>query len=98
MGIAIAVPPWQVQQLIIDSSDEETTELSRSIEKSVSEIDLIQEFRTRLIADVVTGKLDIRLAARELPEVNEIEVIDDRSVEDDLDEPADDPESEEVAA
>ena len=33
-----------------------------------SEIDLLREYRTRLIADVVTGKLDVREAASVLPE------------------------------
>ena len=28
-----------------------------------SQIDLLQEYRTRLVADVVTGKLDVREAA-----------------------------------
>ncbi len=32
------------------------------------EIDLLREFRTRLIADVVTGKLDVREAAACLPD------------------------------
>jgi type I restriction enzyme S subunit len=32
------------------------------------EIDLLREYRTRLIADVVTGKLDVREAAAGLPE------------------------------
>ena len=31
-----------------------------SIEKAQREIDLIREYRTRLIADVVTGKVDVR--------------------------------------
>ena len=30
-------------------------------------IDLLREYRTRLIADVVTGKLDLREAAGALP-------------------------------
>ena len=34
------------------------------------EIDLLREYRTRLIADVVTGKLDVRDAAAGLPEVD----------------------------
>ena len=33
------------------------------------EIELLREYRTRLIADVVTGKLDVREAAARLPEV-----------------------------
>jgi type I restriction enzyme S subunit len=32
------------------------------------EIRLLREYRTRLIADVVTGKLDVREAAARLPE------------------------------
>lgn len=31
-------------------------------------IGLLQEYRTRLIADVVTGKLDVRDAAGDLPD------------------------------
>ncbi len=34
------------------------------------EIDHLREYLTRLIADVVTGKLDVREAAAELPEVD----------------------------
>jgi type I restriction enzyme S subunit len=34
------------------------------------EIELLNEYRTRLIADVVTGKLDVREAAATLPEVD----------------------------
>ena len=33
-----------------------------------SKIELVQEYRTRLIADVVTGKLDVREAAAQLPD------------------------------
>lgn len=32
------------------------------------EIGLLRDYRTRLIADVVTGKLDVRGAAAQLPE------------------------------
>ena len=32
------------------------------------EIGLLREYRTRLIADVVTGKLDVREAAAKLPD------------------------------
>ncbi|HBA55344.1 MAG TPA: hypothetical protein DCZ04_13060 [Syntrophorhabdus aromaticivorans] len=39
-----------------------------SLEKTRQEISLLQEYRTRLIADVVTGKLDVRKAAAQLPD------------------------------
>ena len=35
------------------------------------QIGLLQEYRTRLVADLVTGKLDMREAAERLPEENE---------------------------
>lgn len=36
--------------------------------RHVHEIALLREYRTRLTADVVTGKLDVRAAAAKLPE------------------------------
>jgi type I restriction enzyme S subunit len=62
------------------------------------EISLIQEFRTRLIADVVTGKLDVRAAASSLPEITESDPIENLVEGDDLDEATDDATNEEVAA
>ena len=51
------------------------------------EIDLLREYRTRLIADVVTGKLDVREAAARLPdEVEEPEPLDEIEAEGDTDE------------
>ncbi len=51
------------------------------------EINLLREYRTRLIADVVTGKLDVREAAARLPdEAEEPEPLDEIEAEDDTDE------------
>ena len=47
----------------------------RAAVAALREIDLIREYRTRLIADVVTGKLDVREAAANLSE--EVEGPDD---------------------
>ena len=53
------------------------------------EIDLLREYRTRLIADVVTGKLDVREAAARLPdEVEEPEPLDEAEALSDADEDA----------
>ena len=42
------------------------------------QVELVQEYRTRLIADVVTGKLDVRAAAAQLPdEADDQEPIED---------------------
>ena len=61
--------------------------LDSAIERARSEIDLIREYRTRLIADVVTGKLDVRQAAASLPdEAGELEDWDDLEAEGESDE------------
>ena len=55
-----------------------TGQLRSTIESAHHEISLLREYRTRLIADVVTGKLDVREAAAKLPdETDEPEPLDD---------------------
>jgi hypothetical protein len=39
----------------------------RLLARAEREIELLREYRTRLVADVVTGKLDVRAAAAKLP-------------------------------
>jgi type I restriction enzyme S subunit len=95
----VCLPPSrQKQEEIISYLQTATVDFDRSIEATQREVALIQEFRTRLISDVVTGKLDVRAAAASLPDVTEIEPIDDLAEVDDLDEVPDDAENEEVAA
>ena len=43
--------------------------LNTAIARTEREIALMQEYRTRLTADVVTGKLDVREAAARLPDL-----------------------------
>ena len=45
-----------------------TTSVDDAITQTRSQIDLMNEYRTRLIADVVTGQLDVREAAAQLQE------------------------------
>ncbi len=68
----------------------ELTELHTAISRVEREIDLIREYRTRLIADVVTGKLDVRAAAAGLlEELEGIESESDEEEDGDLDAAAD---------
>ena len=53
-------PDLVEQQAILDHIAAETAAFDEAIEKAKSEITLIREYRERLIADVVTGKLDVR--------------------------------------
>ena len=68
MSIAIAVPPRQEQDEIIVSTKKRTSRLTAGIVRARRQIELLEEYRTRLIADVVTGKLDVREAALGLPD------------------------------
>ena len=43
-------------------------DIDAAIGRARRQIELLREYRTRLIADVVTGKLDVRAAAAQLPE------------------------------
>lgn len=50
------------------SIEESLSSIERSAERIRHEVKLLAEYRTRLVADVVTGKLDVREAAAKLPE------------------------------
>jgi type I restriction enzyme S subunit len=51
-----------------------------AIARTEREIALMQEYRTRLTADLVTGKLDVREAAAKLPEQVDEEVTADLEI------------------
>lgn len=97
-SVCVPLPAPQEQELISNWIEAQVSGLNAIIDRTQREIALIQEFRIRLIADVVTGKLDVRAAASSLPDISELEFIDDLVEGDDLDESVEDPENEEVAA
>jgi type I restriction enzyme, S subunit len=67
-----------------------TASADSAIHQARREIDLLREYRTCLIADVVTGKLDVREAAARLPEeIEEPEPLDESEVANDAEEAAD---------
>jgi len=59
-NVKVPIPPVGEQRSIVASIASETQSVDQSIDVAEREIDLIREYRTRLIADVVTGKLDVR--------------------------------------
>jgi len=76
--ILVPVPPVDEQRAIVNFYNDATEDTDRIIDRARREISLLQEYRTRLIADVVTGKLDVREAAAKLPEeTDEPEDFDD---------------------
>jgi type I restriction enzyme S subunit len=64
----VCLPAIDEQRRIAKYLADETASLDRALARVEHEIDLLREYRTRLISDVVTGKLDVREAATHLPE------------------------------
>jgi type I restriction enzyme S subunit len=65
--IKVVFPPLPEQQQLISFVRKQTKQLDDVLTRTEREIGLLREYRTRLVADVVTGKLDVRAAARHLP-------------------------------
>jgi len=73
LKIEMILPPKDEQERILLYIEEETGRIEAAIARAKQEIELIREYRTRLISDVVTGKLNVRDVV--LPEVEEDEAV-----------------------
>ena len=60
LGMLYPVPPIEEQKEILDYIEKQTDKYNKNISNIEKEIDLLREYRTRLISDVVTGQLDVR--------------------------------------
>ena len=67
-SVPILVPPIQEQRDLLECIGRRSRTIDAAIARARRQIALVQEYRTRLIADVVTGKLDVREAAARLPD------------------------------
>jgi type I restriction enzyme S subunit len=61
-------PSRSEQEAIVEFLDSALADVTRTFGVAQTETSLLREYRTRLIADVVTGKLDVRDAAARLPD------------------------------
>lgn len=77
LNIKFLSPTRDEQESIVGWIKDATTDLNAAIERFHREIDLLQEYRTRLISDVVTGKLDVR--GIDLPAADDIDVPEECS-------------------
>ena len=82
LGAKSPVPPLSEQAAIARYLDDETANIDFAIDRARHEIELLNEYRTRLIADVVTGKLDVREVAANLPEVAPADLEDIIEIDD----------------
>lgn len=87
----LPLPTVKEQGSILLGMARETDPIVTTILRAEREITLMQEYRTRLTADIVTGKLDVRTAAAALPEI--ANAAADEPV---TDEPTDEPEYEDA--
>ena len=69
------------QKRIADYLDKKTPIIDETIERLRKEIDLLEELRTKIIVDVVTGQMDVRDVV--IPEYSCDEDADSNDIEDD---------------
>jgi type I restriction enzyme, S subunit len=67
LGLKTPLPPPEERRTILGLIESSTAGIITTISRLEREIVLLREYRTRLVADVVTGKLDVRDAAALLP-------------------------------
>lgn len=58
-NISVSVPPIEEQNKIVDFIENQMERVQTIIEKSKHEIELLKEYKTALISEVVTGKVDV---------------------------------------
>jgi type I restriction enzyme S subunit len=67
----VAVPPLERQRELVNTVQQINSRADNVIDRERMEIALLDEFRTRLVADVVTGQVDVREIASALPAAHE---------------------------
>jgi type I restriction enzyme S subunit len=84
--LKVLLPKVDEQNRILKALNEETSPVNITINRLEREIELLREYRTRLVADVVTGKLDVRKTAAKLPETrtDSVETADEEAAEEEL--------------
>jgi type I restriction enzyme, S subunit len=87
----LPIPPREEQDALLSCVRAETRTIDATTAQLEKEIELLREYRTRLVADVVTGKLDVREAAARLPDEAVPDVVeDDAEIAEELDSEAED--------
>ena len=77
----IALPSISEQTAIVAYLDKATADIDAAIDRARREIELLSEYRTRLIADVVTGQMDVRETADGLPDDGDVSSLDFDEIE-----------------
>jgi len=72
--LPIIQPPTEEQRRIVEAIRAATGDMNTAISRLEREVELLREYRTRLVSDVVTGKVDVRATAERLPEEAALDV------------------------
>ena len=73
--VPMMLPSLAEQSAIVSRVRAKTESVEQAHAAILQEIALLKEYRTRLISDVVTGKLDVRDEAAMLPEIDPIDLV-----------------------
>ena len=76
-AMGMPFPSLGEQRQIAKRAEVETAAFDSTISRLEREIELLREYCTRLVADVVTGKLDVREAAARLPDEAPLDTAED---------------------
>jgi type I restriction enzyme S subunit len=96
--VTIAMPPLDEQKRIANWAISRLVDEERAQSGIEREIALLQDFRTRLVADVATGKLDVRAFATGLPEVGTTDTFKDEVYDEEFEDETDEASETEEAA
>ena len=66
-NLTVPTPPLEEQERIVSHLDQATAAIDSAIDNARRQTEHMAEYRASLIAHVVTGKLDVRAAAAQLP-------------------------------
>jgi type I restriction enzyme S subunit len=78
LGLKTPLPPPEERQEILGEMESSTAAFISTISRLEHEIELLRDYRRRLVTDVVTGKLDVREGAAQLS----VEVLPDAPIDD----------------
>jgi type I restriction enzyme, S subunit len=76
-AMGMPFPSLGEQRKIAKWAESETATFDSAVSRLEREIELLREYRTCLVADVVTGKLDVREAAAQLPDEAPLDTVED---------------------
>jgi type I restriction enzyme, S subunit len=72
-----AIPPKAEATRIAEQLSKDTLAIDKRVAHLEGEIELLREYRTRLVADLVTGRLDVRQAVERLPARIDVDTVDE---------------------